>query len=79
MLIHIHICRMNIQKFIVPEYWYKLLVWCENGALQAEYIFTKHEDKKEVSINIIIPNMLCSTFSQKLMFGYLLKYQLLMG
>ena len=32
---------------IIPADWYKLLVWRENGKLQAEYIFTKHENSAD--------------------------------
>ena len=35
---------------IVPDAWYKVLAWRENGDLQAEYIYTKHEDKNDVSL-----------------------------
>ena len=74
--VHIYRKEENIQDFIVPEYWYKLLVWCENSALQAEYICAEHENKIDVSSNIAIVKCspLCSTFSQKL-FGILLKQQ----
>ena len=34
---------------IIPDAWYKVLAWRENGTLQAEYIFTKHENSADVS------------------------------
>ena len=46
------ICSLGKPEFkvIIPAHWYKLLIWCENSILQAEYIFTKHEDTKTVSL-----------------------------
>ena len=39
-------------KVIVPDHWYKILVWCKNGELQAEYIFADHKtNTKLVSYN----------------------------
>ena len=46
---HFFTCRMKGTDVIIPEYWYKLLVWCEKGTLQAEYIFSEHENKRKVS------------------------------
>ena len=39
---------------IVPSGWYKLLIWCESGQLQAEYVWTLHENKdaKNVSFHM---------------------------
>lgn len=38
-------CSQRISgNIVVPAKWYKLLVWCEDGAAQAEYIFTNHTD-----------------------------------
>ena len=30
-------------------HWYKLLVWCKERELQAEYIFAEHKNEKFVS------------------------------
>ena len=37
-------CRIN-NRIAIPDKWYKLLVWCESGTTQTEYILTKHEMK----------------------------------
>lgn len=43
-------CRHPI-KIVVPTWWYKLLVWCENGQVNAEVILTYHKNRnaKQVS------------------------------
>lgn len=46
------ILRTKHSSVIIPEYWYKLLVWCENG-IQAEYIFSKHEKELNVSSHLV--------------------------
>ena len=37
-------------EITIPEHWYKLLVWCENGNMEAEYIFSDHVDINNVSV-----------------------------
>ena len=46
-----------IDETVVPNAWYKLLIWQENGIQQAEYIYTKHENKENVSL-ILLHNYL---------------------
>ena len=49
-------CRLY-DGTIIPAAWYKVLVWRENGNLQAEYIYTKHENLADVSLNTICTGM----------------------
>ena len=55
-----HLCVLSIsfsqkmKKVTVPEQMYKVLIWCENQQIHAEYIYTEHENKFDVSVYLTI-------------------------
>ena len=49
MLYHSILYPSIYSAITIPEHWYKLVVWCENGKMEAEYIFSDHVDNNKVS------------------------------